>query len=48
MAVYVPQGAAAKPGFYQVVLSENETIWEVPTKYQNLAHIGTGAFGDVW
>ena len=47
MAVITPQ-AAAKPGFYQVVLSENETIWEVPMKYQNLAHIGTGAFGDVW
>ncbi|XP_065909386.1 mitogen-activated protein kinase 14-like [Dysidea avara] len=39
--------AQAKPGFYQVVLSENETVWEVPVKYQNLAHIGTGAFGDV-
>lgn len=46
MAVFEPQ-PAAKPGFYQVVLSENETIWEVPSKYQNLAHIGTGAFGDV-
>jgi len=47
MALVSPQ-AAAKPGFYQIVLNENEAIWEVPLKYQNLVHIGTGAFGDVW
>jgi len=37
-----------KPGFYQVVLSKSETIWEVPVKYQNLEHVRIEVFGDVW
>ena len=35
-----------KPGFYRVELFK--TIWEVPTRYQDLSPIGTGAYGTVW
>ena len=35
-----------KPGFYRVELFK--TIWEVPTRYQDLSPVGTGAYGTVW
>jgi len=34
-----------KPGFYRAEL--NRTIWEVPTRYQNLQPVGSGAYGQV-
>ena len=35
-----------KDGFYRVELFK--TAWEVPTRYQDLNPIGTGAYGAVW
>lgn len=26
----------------------NKTVWEVPTRYQNLSPVGSGAYGSVW
>ena len=37
---------AVKDGFYRVELAK--TVWEVPTRYQDLSPIGTGAYGTVW
>jgi len=34
------------PGFYRIELIK--TLWEVPTYYQDLSPIGTGAYGTVW
>ncbi|XP_064486938.1 mitogen-activated protein kinase 14A-like isoform X4 [Ornithodoros turicata] len=34
-----------KPGFHKIEL--NRTVWEVPTRYINLAPIGVGAYGQV-
>lgn len=34
-----------KPGFCRVEL--NKTVWEVPTRYQNLTPVGCGAYGQV-
>lgn len=33
-------------GFYTLEL--NKTEWDVPLKYQDLAPVGTGAYGQVW
>ena len=38
--------AKLKPGFYHVEFQD--TIWEVPLRYQDLRAIGIGAFGSVW
>ena len=35
-----------KEGFYRVEF--HSTLWEVPTRYQDLRAIGIGAFGSVW
>lgn len=32
--------------YYKIEL--NKTLWEVPSKYQELTPIGTGAYGSVW
>lgn len=32
--------------FYTLEL--NKTEWDVPLKYQDLAPVGTGAYGQVW
>lgn len=39
------QSLPLRPGFYRVEL--NKTIWEVPSRYQNLAPVGCGAYGQV-
>lgn len=26
----------------------NKTVWEVPTRYQYLIAVGSGAYGQVW
>ena len=38
--------AKLKPGFNRVEFQN--TIWEVPSRYQDLRAIGIGAFGSVW
>jgi hypothetical protein len=35
-----------KAHFFRVEL--NKTEWEVPDRYQNLAAVGAGAYGQVW
>ena len=35
-----------REGFYRVEL--NKAVWEVPSRYQDLNAIGTGAYGTVW
>lgn len=35
-----------KTGFVKIEL--NKTIWEVPERYQQLAPVGSGAYGQVW
>ena len=34
-----------REGFYQLEL--NKTVWEIPDRYQNLAPVGSGAYGQV-
>ncbi|CAL1286266.1 unnamed protein product [Larinioides sclopetarius] len=34
-----------KSGFVKIEL--NKTLWEVPERYQNLAPVGSGAYGQV-
>lgn len=41
-----PSIDSLKEGSYRVEL--NKTVWEMPTKYQELTPIGTGAYGSVW
>lgn len=36
----------AMPPYYKVEI--NKTEWEVPEKYQMLAPVGSGAYGQVW
>ncbi len=43
MAMAAPQ---LPEGYYQLEL--NKTQWQVPTRYQNLVPVGTGAYGQVW
>lgn len=38
--------ANLKDGFYRVEL--NKTVWEVPSRYQLLSPVGSGAYGQVW
>lgn len=37
---------AAQVEYYRVEVSK--TVWELPTRYQELTPIGTGAYGTVW
>ena len=39
-------GGKLKANFYSVEF--NNTLWEVPERYQDLRAIGVGAFGSVW
>lgn len=39
------KGAQLKEGFYRIEL--NKTVWEVPERYQLLAPVGSGAYGQV-
>ena len=40
------KGSQLKEGFYRIEL--NKTVWEVPERYQLLAPVGSGAYGQVW
>ena len=40
------KGSQLKAGFYRVEL--NKTVWEIPERYQLLAPVGAGAYGQVW
>ncbi len=33
-------------GFYHIEL--NKVTWRIPERYQDLRHIGAGAYGRVW
>ena len=44
--VEMQEAANIKEGFYRVELAK--TAWEVPSRYQDLSPIGTGAYGTVW
>ena len=44
--VEMQEAANTKEGFYRVELAK--TAWEVPSRYQDLSPIGTGAYGTVW
>lgn len=39
------KGSQLKEGFYRIEL--NKTVWEVPERYQLLAPVGSGAYGQV-
>ncbi|CAI7994027.1 Mitogen-activated protein kinase 14 [Geodia barretti] len=43
--VEMQEAANTKEGFYRVELAK--TAWEVPSRYQDLSPIGTGAYGTV-
>ena len=44
--VEMQEPPSIKEGFYRVELAK--TVWEVPSRYQELSPIGTGAYGTVW
>lgn len=44
--VEMEDATSVREGFYRVELAK--TVWEVPTRYQDLSPIGTGAYGTVW
>ena len=44
--VEMQEAPSVKEGFYRVELAK--TAWEVPSRYQDLSPIGTGAYGTVW